>query len=217
MKKPILATRGFRSLEVWPCWCCAWSSSWFRSSRSSARFAVDDVRNDVADWLPQHFIETQQLAEFREYFLGEQFVLISWAGCNQDDRNFHALVDMLRRESLAHSKATTPEELDAQRMGDEYGWHFADSYHENIGSGHERWFKGRGGKWFYIAQDGKVYRWLGESDLLGGLTRLAQQQWSGTYKLEGEHIATFGTPTNNEFYRDPPNFRSSVQGCANGP
>lgn len=169
----------------------------------SARFAVDDVRNDVADWLPQHFIETQQLAEFREYFLGEQFVLISWAGCNQDDRNFHALVDMLRRESLAHSKATTPEELDAQRMGDEYGWHFADSYHENIGSGHERWFKGRGGKWFYIAQDGKVYRWLGESDLLGGLTRLAQQQWSGTYKLEGEHIATFGTPTNNEFYRDP--------------
>jgi uncharacterized protein len=169
----------------------------------SARFAVDDVRNDVSDWLPAHFIETQQLAEFREYFLGEQFVLVSWDGCNEDDRNFQALVQMLRRESLAHSEATTEEQRQAQALGDEYAWHFADSYHENVGSGHERWFKGRGGKWYYITQEGKVYKWLGESDLLGGVSRLIEQQWTGTYKLQGEHLATFGTPTNNEFYRDP--------------
>lgn len=169
----------------------------------SARFAVDDVRNDVSDWLPKHFIETQQLGEFRDYFLGEQFVLVSWDGCNEDDRNYHALVKMLRRESLAHSEAVTDEEKEAHRLGDEYAWHYADTYHENVGSGHERWFKGRGGKWFYITQEGKVYKWLGESDLLGTVGRFFEQQWSGTYKLQGEHIATFGTPTNNEFYRDP--------------
>lgn len=169
----------------------------------SARFAVDDVRNDVSDWLPSHFIETQQLAEFRDYFLGEQFVLVSWDGCNEDDRNYHALVKMLRRESLAHSEAVTDEEKEAHRLGDEYAWHYADTYHENVGSGHERWFKGRDGKWFYITQEGKVYKWLGESDLLGTVGRFFEQQFSGTYKLQGEHIATFGTPTNNEFYRDP--------------
>jgi len=169
----------------------------------SARFAVDDVRNDVSDWLPAHFVETQQLTEFREYFLGEQFVLVSWDGCNEDDRNFQALVQMLRRESLAHSEATTDEQRQAQVMGDEYAWHFADSYHENVGSGHERWFKGKGGKWFYITQEGKVYKWLGESDLLGSVSRFIEQQWTGTHKLQGEHLATFGTPTNNEFYRDP--------------
>lgn len=169
----------------------------------SARFAVDDVRNDVSDWLPAHFIETQQLSEFREYFLGEQFVLVSWDGCNEDDRNFQALVQMLRRESLAHSEAKTEEQRLAQEMGDEYAWHFADSYHENVGSGHERWFKGRGGKWYYITQEGKVYKWLGESDLLGSVSRFIEQQWTGTHKLQGEHLATFGTPTNNEFYRDP--------------
>lgn len=169
----------------------------------SARFAVDDVRNDVSDWLPSHFIETQQLKEFRDYFLGEQFVLVSWDGCNEDDRNFQSLVKMLRRESLAHSEAVTDEEKEAHRLGDEYAWHYADDYHENAGSGHERWFKGKDGKWFYITQEGKVYKWLGESDLLGAMTRFLEQQWSGSYKLQGEHIATFGSPTNNEFYRDP--------------
>lgn len=169
----------------------------------SARFAVDDVRNDVSDWLPKHFIETQQLNEFREYFLGEQFVLVSWDGCNEDDRNYLALLKMLRRESLTHSEAVTDEEKEAYRLGDENAWHFADNYHENVGSGHERWFKGRGGKWFYITQEGKVYKWLGESDLIGTVGRFFEQQWSGSYKLQGEHIATFGTPSNNEFYRDP--------------
>ena len=169
----------------------------------SARFAVDDVRNDVSDWLPKHFIETQQLEEFREYFLGEQFVLVSWDGCNEDDRNYHALLKMLRQESLTHSTAVTDEEKEAYRLGDEYAWHFADNYHENVGSGHERWFKGKGGKWFYITQEGKVYKWLGESDLLGTVSRFFEQQWTGSYKLQGEHLATFGTPKDNEFYRDP--------------
>ncbi len=226
MKKPLLSTRVpfFGSLAMLVLCMVFFLVPFFARS---ARFAVDDVRNDVADWLPAHFIETQQLTEFREYFLGEQFVLVSWDGCNEDDPNFHSLVRMLRQESLAHSRPTEQDrinaekaaatggeeakaeleriqsELKAKSLGDEYGWHFADSYHENIGSGHERWFKGRGGKWFYIAQDGKVYKWLGESDLLGGISRFVEQQWNGNYRVQGEHIATFGTPTNNEFYRDP--------------
>ncbi|MBL8889559.1 MAG: MMPL family transporter [Planctomycetaceae bacterium] len=202
MKKPFLARRlpFFGSVAMFVLCLIFFLVPFFARS---ARFAVDDVRNDVSDWLPDHFIETQQLKEFRDYFLGEQFVLVSWDGCNEDDRNFQTLVKMLRRESLAHSEAVTDEEKEAHRLGDEYAWHYADDYHENVGSGHERWFKGKNGKWFYITQEGKVYKWLGESDLLGTLGRFVEQQWSGSYKLQGEHIATFGSPTNNEFYRDP--------------
>src|SRR5581483_2917612 len=46
-----------------------------------ARMAVQGMKNDVKDWLPKEFEETKDLEEFRQYFLSEQFVLVSWDGC----------------------------------------------------------------------------------------------------------------------------------------
>ncbi len=46
-----------------------------------ARIAVQHMRNDVKDWLPADFPETAELDWFRQHFLGEQFVVISWDGC----------------------------------------------------------------------------------------------------------------------------------------
>ena len=44
--------------------------------------AVQGMKNDVKDWLPKEFEETKDLEEFRQYFLSEQFVLVSWDGCH---------------------------------------------------------------------------------------------------------------------------------------
>jgi predicted RND superfamily exporter protein len=52
-----------------------------------ARMAVQGMKNDVKDWLPQDLAETKDLSEFRKYFLGEQFVLVSWNGCHGDDQD----------------------------------------------------------------------------------------------------------------------------------
>src|SRR6187401_3619289 len=52
-----------------------------------ARMAVQGMKNDVKDWLPKEFAETKDLDEFRQYFLGEQFVLVSWDGCYGDDQD----------------------------------------------------------------------------------------------------------------------------------
>lgn len=52
-----------------------------------ARFAVQGMKNDVKDWLPKDFQETQDLDEFRRYFLSEQFVLVSWDGCRGDEND----------------------------------------------------------------------------------------------------------------------------------
>ena len=49
-----------------------------------ARFSLQEMKNDVKDWLPKDFQETQDLDEFRRYFLSEQFVLVSWEGCYGD-------------------------------------------------------------------------------------------------------------------------------------
>jgi predicted RND superfamily exporter protein len=50
-----------------------------------ARFSMQEMKNDVKDWLPKDFQETRDLDEFRRYFLSEQFVLVSWDGCRGDE------------------------------------------------------------------------------------------------------------------------------------
>lgn len=184
----------------------------------SARFAIDDVRNEVSDWLPPDFKETEELREFRNYFLGDQFVLISWPGCNEDDQNFHRLVDAIRAESLENDASLSEEEQKAHQMGDEYGWHFVGSYHQNAASEQEKWFQGNGGKWFYIKKNGSVWRWRGENDLLQGITRYLTRQFTGHYEAVGERIETFGTPENNEYYNDPRKlFARFFKGVQTGP
>ena len=62
-----------------------------------SRYAVQRMKNDVKDWLPTSFKETGELDWFRERFLGEQFVVISWDGCmgTADDLRFRKFVDGL--------------------------------------------------------------------------------------------------------------------------
>ena len=52
-----------------------------------ARMALQGMKNDVKDWLPKEFAETKDLDEFREHFLSEQFVLVSWDGCHGDEED----------------------------------------------------------------------------------------------------------------------------------
>jgi predicted RND superfamily exporter protein len=43
--------------------------------------AINSNRNDVSDWLPANYPETEQLKWFRHYFVADQFILVSWDGC----------------------------------------------------------------------------------------------------------------------------------------
>src|SRR5262245_59094871 len=75
-----------------------------------ARMAVQGMKNDVKDWLPKEFEETKDLEEFRQYFLSEQFVLVSWNGCHGDenDERFKLFLAKLQPE-------TPPSELAKHR------------------------------------------------------------------------------------------------------
>jgi predicted RND superfamily exporter protein len=66
-----------------------------------ARMAVQGMKNDVKDWLPKEFAETKDLEEFRQYFLSEQFVLVSWDGCYGDanDERFKMFLAKLTPET----------------------------------------------------------------------------------------------------------------------
>jgi len=63
------------------------------------RRALDTNRNDVKDWLPSDFPETQLHRWFQEYFPYEQFVLVSWEGCTLDDNKLGDLADRLENYS----------------------------------------------------------------------------------------------------------------------
>ena len=64
--------------------------------------AVSSNSNKVEDWLPAGFKETSELDWFRERFVGDQFVLISWEGCRLGDRQQRdGAVDDPRIERLA--------------------------------------------------------------------------------------------------------------------
>ena len=76
----------------------------------SAAVTVKSNSNRVQDWLPKSFVETGDLAYFREHFLGDQFVLISWEGCKLggDPRDPDAEPDDPRIEKLVQALVPDP-------------------------------------------------------------------------------------------------------------
>lgn len=47
--------------------------------------AIKTNKNDVKQWLPETYEETQIYRDFRQKFSGEEFVLVTWEGCTLDD------------------------------------------------------------------------------------------------------------------------------------
>src|SRR6476469_4256166 len=53
----------------------------------SARMSVQGMKNDLKDWLPKDFPETADLDWFRQHFVSETFVVVSWDGCHGDPKD----------------------------------------------------------------------------------------------------------------------------------
>ena len=63
-----------------------------------ARMALQRMTNNVKDWLPSDFPETADLEWFGQHFLGEQFIVVTWPGCTEDDERFQNFVAKLKNE-----------------------------------------------------------------------------------------------------------------------
>ena len=62
-----------------------------------ARLALEQVSNDVQDWIPSSAATSGDLAWFNRHFGSEPFVLVSWQGCTgaADDARFRMFLDKL--------------------------------------------------------------------------------------------------------------------------
>ena len=183
-----------------------------------ARLAVQDIRNDIKDWLPADFPETRDLTWFGKHFLSEKFVVVTFQGCYEGDERYKLLHKKLIAEIRERDvdeladKSLTPkqkERIRARIRGDELGLFtangdFAKNY--NWGGQNEKWLQGNDDSWYYIVPSGELYRWNGDSHVLGLATRGTERLLKGKV-VHGKKEDHFGATTPkgepNEFYQDP--------------
>jgi predicted RND superfamily exporter protein len=55
--------------------------------------------NNIRQWLPQHYEETQTYEWFRQHFPSDEFALVTWDGCTLDDKRLADFADLLRADS----------------------------------------------------------------------------------------------------------------------
>ena len=194
----------------------------------SAKLGMENITNNVADWLPGHYPETKDLKEFRQYFYGDQFVVVSGPWCKEGNSSFNNLRQKLTEESLEYEKilieSGREEELRAHRLGDELGLMIRnDNIHKDWGTNQEKWLQGKDKQWYFIDRQGQLFRWKGQNNVVEGAQRWLSQRPDGRNEADGIFIDQFGPPPNlnegkeNPFYEDPKKlccrpFKSVVSG-----
>ena len=69
------------------------------------RLTLESNRNDVKDWLPESYEETDRHRWFTRHFPFEQFALVSWEGCTLDDWRLKRLAEKLENQPEDEKKA----------------------------------------------------------------------------------------------------------------
>lgn len=183
-----------------------------------ARHAVDSMENKVADWLPTSFPETTELRWFRQHFVGDQFVVVSWDGCNESDQRFNLLVNKLKAESLevqekmfANIDNLPPKERqkmrelrEAKLFADEHALHTTGSFHEDWSSDNTKWLMGKNGQRYFIDRAGNVWRWDGQDNIIA-LAKRGFDKFIGNERSfnRSTFVRQFGDPIDNEYYQEP--------------
>lgn len=171
-----------------------------------ARMALQKTENNIKDWLPDSFRETEELAWFAKHFVSEQFILATWNGCSTDDQKLRLFVEKLRAEQMVSKDRPDDDFKRARQLGTDYALLADQDFHTNWGGEKEKWLIDEAGRWFYITPEGKLYRWDGKSNIVGFALRKFQKML-GAFRLEGQFIASFGGSfgegEKNPFYRDP--------------
>ena len=197
-------------------------------SMRGSRYAVQRMKNDVKDWLPADFPETADLDWFRERFLGEQFVIISWDGCHGtiDDQRFMDFVDNLFPEAppsaqqprhrqddyIDHNldpklyvRSYTPADTNAQEdfIGNKLSLRAGDELFEDWGGESERWIQSGKNDWVYITPRGQLYQWTGNRSWPAQAWRGFVRAFWGKQPLQGDLILEFNLPDGTWYYEDP--------------
>ena len=190
-----------------------------------ARMALQKTENNVKDWLPDDFRETEELAWFAKRFVSEQFIIATWEGCREGDQRLKMFLSKLRKEQAPGAEADpTSDTFRARQLGSEYALFRGEDDFFNWGGKKEKWLVDENGQAFYVTPNGRLYRWEGNSNLVSYGMRLLSRA-TGSFRLQGQFVAAFGDPGTeanpNPFWEDPgllaaPLFKSVETGARSG-
>lgn len=173
-----------------------------------ARMALQRTENNVKDWLPSDFRETEELAWFAKQFVSEQFIVATWDGCRADDQRFQMFVRKLRGEQISDEDSGSTDEKYRARMlfRDGYALFVGDDVFQNWGGQDEKWLIDEHGRYFYVTPNGRLFRWNGNVNMVSAAWR-AVMRATGSFELEGQFVGAFGAPGTpdepNVFWQDP--------------
>ncbi len=172
-----------------------------------ARMALQKTENNVKDWLPADFRETEELAWFAKKFVSEQFIVATWKGCDENDQRLKMFVSKLQTERAPTGEEDTSSDFfRAKKLGAEYALFVDHDYATNWGGKNEKWLTDENGKSYYITPDGRLYRWDGSPNLVSAAYRSLARS-TGSFALDGQFVAGFGDPSTddkpNPFWNDP--------------
>lgn len=172
-----------------------------------ARMALQKTENNVKDWLPSDFRETEELAWFAKRFVSEQFIVATWDGCQADDQRLKMFVSKLRSEQAPGPDADPRSDyFRARQLGAEYALFVGKDNFFNWGGKNEKWLVDENGKSYYVTPNGRLYRWEGNPNVVSAAWRTLSRA-TGSFHLEGQFVAAFGDPGTdgapNPFWSDP--------------
>ena len=169
--------------------------------------ALQKTENNVKDWLPSDFRETEELAWFAKKFVSEQFIVATWEGCREGDQRLRMFVSKLRQEQ--EPPADDNESLTARArkvLGADVKLFVDADLHYNWGGKQEKWLKDGSGQAYYITPSGRLHRWEGNPNVVGAAWR-AVARATGSFKLEGQFVGQLGEMGTDELpnpYWDDP-------------
>lgn len=185
-----------------------------------AKMSFRSMKNDIKDWLPASFKETQELEWFGRHFFNERFVVVTWEGCSTDDERYQLLTSKIRAEVLPREdELADPQDQNSadlveaeqlngikQRLqGDRLGLFYDGDPRQGWGNRDERWLSGDDEKWYFVTPKGTLYRWDNGDNVMAAVQR-AFQSSKGEYKVKGSRVAELGGITKSgtsRFYDDP--------------
>ena len=170
--------------------------------------ALQKTENNVKDWLPSDFRETEELAWFAKHFVSEQFVAATWQGCTEDSQRLQMFVAKLQTEVAkppVDPDNKTDLELARETLRD-YVLFLDKEEYFNWGGLNEKWLIDENQNKYYITPNGRLYRWDGGANVVSALGRTVSRA-TGSFRLDGSFVAAFGSPSTeeepNKFWSDP--------------
>ena len=83
---------------------CIAAFAWLPMTMYGAKAALESMTNDVGDWLPEDFPQTETIHWFGERFGGHAMLVVSWPGCTLNDERLDRM-----SEGLREAKTTVDE------------------------------------------------------------------------------------------------------------